>query len=58
MFLWKYKEKQFFCFCGHNILTESVFVTHPSTNVDDSVWQIEWLDELPLHEQYKNKFKT
>jgi len=20
MFLWKYMEKQFFCFCGHNIL--------------------------------------
>jgi len=33
MFLWKYKEKQFFC--EHKILKESVFVTQPSNNMDD-----------------------
>jgi hypothetical protein len=41
MFLQKYKDKQFFC--GHNILTESVFVTHLFSNVGILVWRIVWI---------------
>jgi hypothetical protein len=35
MFLRKYKEKQFFC--GHNFLTEGVFVTQLYSNAGISV---------------------
>jgi hypothetical protein len=31
------------CVCGHNILTESVFVTQLSCNAEISVWQIVWV---------------
>jgi len=30
-------------FCGHNNLTETVFVTHLSTYVGISVWRIVWV---------------
>jgi hypothetical protein len=40
MFLRQYKDKQFFC--GHNILTEGLFVMHLSSNAGISVWQIVW----------------
>ena len=32
MFLLKYREKQFFFFCGNHILTECVFVTQLFSN--------------------------
>jgi len=38
MFLQKWKDKQFVC--GHNILTEGVFVTQLSSNAGISVLQI------------------
>jgi len=41
MFLRKYKEKQFVC--GHNILTEGVFVTELPRSAGISVWRIVWV---------------
>jgi hypothetical protein len=38
MFLWKYKEKQFFCGCS--ILSEGVFLIQLSSDAGISVWQI------------------
>jgi hypothetical protein len=40
MFLQKYKKKQF---CGHNILTEGVFLIQLSSNVGISFWGIVWV---------------
>jgi len=41
MFSRKYKNKEF-C-CGHNILTEGVFVTQLSSNAGISVGRIVWV---------------
>ena len=30
-------------FCGHNILTDSVFVTQPSSNAGITFWRIVWV---------------
>lgn len=40
MVLWKYKEKMFFC--GRNILTRGMFVTHLSSNVWIAAWRMVW----------------
>jgi hypothetical protein len=50
MFLQKYKGKQFFC--GHNILTEGVFVTQLSSNVGICLTNYVGYDKLPFHERY------
>jgi hypothetical protein len=41
MFLRKYKDRQLIC--GHNILTQGVFVTQLSGNSGTSVWRISWV---------------
>ena len=39
-------------FCGHNIVTDSLFVTQLSNNAENSVWRIVCYDKLTFHEHY------
>ena len=50
MFLWKYKNQQFFC--GHNILTEGLFVTELSRCRNLSWTNCVGYDKMPFHERY------
>ena len=55
MVLRQYKDKQFVC--GHNILTESVFVNQLSSNAGISAGGTVWGydDKLQFHERYFGK---
>jgi len=46
----KCEDKHFFFFCGHNILTEGVFVTQLSSNVGISLTDCVGYGKLLFHE--------
>jgi hypothetical protein len=52
MFLQKYKEKQIFC--GHNILTQGVFVTQLPSDAGICLMNCVGYGTLPFHERYKH----
>ena len=56
MFLRKYKTKQFFY--GHNMLTEDVFVTQPSSNAEISFDEFVGLRQISVSWQVASAFSS